>query len=165
METTTDPRLEPATMAAAAVVPAEYGDYGIEYYRAVAAAVLAVADDMALSAPGAAVKGPDNGTPTSRAAAFANMPRRGSQRWRVLHAFMRPQEYRTMVPTGWTRDELAAVLRLSPNSLRPRVRELVEGGWLVPHVVDGEVWRRKAAGGQFAEVLVLSAAGRARLAR
>lgn len=61
---------------------------------------------------------------TSRQAALDNYPRSGKQRHRVLLAIARAGEY------GRTREELAAELHLPDNSVRPRVRELIEGGWV-----------------------------------
>lgn len=60
---------------------------------------------------------------TSRKAALANFPRSGSQRNRILRAV---EESRN----GMTRPEIAEDLGISENSVRPRVKELIEGGWL-----------------------------------
>jgi hypothetical protein len=160
-----DGRLERATIAAAIVVPPDGNLHSTDYFRAVAAAVLAVADDAALSAPGAEVKGPDSGSATSRAASYANLPRKNTQRWRVLRAFVRPREYRSDGATGWTRDELGQALALPSNVIGPRVRELIDGGWLVPlYAGELKVAQRRTRGGHLAEVLILSDAARARLA-
>lgn len=61
---------------------------------------------------------------TSRLAALHVAPRSGSQRERVLVALRRAGK------KGMTDDELSHELRLSPNSVRPRRLELVEGGWV-----------------------------------
>lgn len=62
---------------------------------------------------------------TEQAAAERVRPRTGTQRRRVLAAFVRAY------PEGRTDDELVAELGLTPNSVRPRRVELVRGGWLV----------------------------------
>lgn len=67
--------------------------------------------------------GPHNNTQTSRAAAYANLPRRDSQRYAVLDALVKCRAY------GATRDELAAMLSLSHQAVTPRVWELVKGGF------------------------------------
>lgn len=59
---------------------------------------------------------------TSRKAALDAYPRQGSQRRRVIHALRYHGDS--------TREELAAHTSLSENSVRPRVRELIEGGWI-----------------------------------
>jgi hypothetical protein len=154
-----DGRLERAAIEAAKVIPPGGNRHCMDYFRAIAAAVLAVADDVALSAPGALVKGPDSGSPTSRAASLANLPRRGTQRWEVLELFRLRQP-----GVGFTRDELVAETGWPPNVVTPRVKELVDGGWLVPlYVGDGQVKTRRTLAGQLAEVLILSAAGHRRL--
>lgn len=58
---------------------------------------------------------------TSRRAAIDNYPRQGSQRWRILKAL-------SMTPL--TRYEIQQQTRLDENSVRPRVLELIEGGWV-----------------------------------
>lgn len=64
------------------------------------------------------------GSETSRKAALDNYPRAGSQRRRVLLEIARGQEH------GRTREELATRLELDDNSVRPRVVELVNGGFI-----------------------------------
>ncbi len=64
---------------------------------------------------------------TSRAAASSVEPRTGSQRRRILDAV--GQVARSPV-TGLTDVELGAATGIRPNSLRPRRKELVDGGWL-----------------------------------
>lgn len=66
---------------------------------------------------------PHSNQTTSRKAALTVAPRAGSQRWRVLTAIFNAGE------TGITRDELEARLGLSGNTIRPRVRELLDGGF------------------------------------
>lgn len=82
---------------------------------------------------------------TSRKAALDNYPRQGSQRWRVLEALELRRE------RGGTRDELAEELSLPPNSVRPRLVELMQGGW-----VTGTDRTRPTATGSEAEVLVVT---------
>ena len=82
---------------------------------------------------------------TARLAALQVRPRTGSQRARVLDLIQSFNEW------GLTRDEISQILSLSPNTVRPRVRELVEGG----HVVVSDQ-RRKTVTGADAEVLVAS---------
>lgn len=82
---------------------------------------------------------------TAHLAAALVMPHTGTQRKRVLVAIWRAGEH------GATRDELAARLGMSPNTVRPRVRELVEHGWVEP---NGRT--RPTPLGRLAEVLVLT---------
>lgn len=65
---------------------------------------------------------------TSAAAAAAVEPRTGTQRWKVLAAVA--QVARDPRSGGLTDVELANWTGLPPNSLRPRRKELVDGGWL-----------------------------------
>jgi hypothetical protein len=101
---------------------------------------------------------------TSRQAALANYPRQGSQRHRILaRLYQRLLDDRP----GATRDELAEGLKLSPNSVRPRVVELRAGGWIIAAAdsdVDTDETRRTALG-QESEVLVLTPAAIERLQR
>jgi hypothetical protein len=62
---------------------------------------------------------------TSRKAAIDNYPRSGTQRWKVLTAIV------GQGGVGFTRDELAAALGLAINSILPRVKELLDGEWIV----------------------------------
>lgn len=62
---------------------------------------------------------------TSREAALLMEPKLGTLRSKVLNAI------RVAGKDGMTDDELVAKLGLSPNSVRPRRVELVEGGWVV----------------------------------
>lgn len=59
---------------------------------------------------------------TSRKAALDAYPRQGNQRSRILG------KLRSSGPA--TREELAVLLMLSENTIRPRVKELIEGGWI-----------------------------------
>lgn len=87
---------------------------------------------------------------TSRQGALANYPRSGSQRDRVLHRVIDSGEQ------GLTREELEQVTGLRGNTVRPRVRELIDGGWIRARAADdGAVaLRRKTAMGNWSEVLV-----------
>lgn len=69
-----------------------------------------------------------NARPTSRAAAFAALPRSGGTRWRVLDEIV-AMTFSTFY-AGATDEELQARLKLSPNTERPRRIELVDGGWV-----------------------------------
>lgn len=61
---------------------------------------------------------------TSRKAAKRIKPKTGTQRYAVLAAIARRRWY------GTTRDDLAMALGMRPNSLRPRVRELLLDGYI-----------------------------------
>jgi len=91
---------------------------------------------------------------TAKLAATLVMPYSGTQRKRVLNAVWRAGI------AGATRDEIAERLGMSPNTVRPRVVELVEHGWIEP---DGRT--RPTALGRLAEVLVLTERGRADIRR
>lgn len=65
---------------------------------------------------------------TSAAAAAAVEPRTGTQRHALLTAVARVS--RDPALGGLTDVELAAATGIRPNSLRPRRKELVDGGWL-----------------------------------
>lgn len=86
----------------------------------------------------------------SRKAALEAYPKQGTQRWRILMV---------LTAGGQTRDELANALGLSPNTIRPRVRELIEGGW-----VEESERTRPSSAGQPAAVLELTQAARDRIA-
>jgi hypothetical protein len=87
---------------------------------------------------------------TSRQGALANYPRSGSQRERVLREVILSGD------RGMTREELESATTLGGNTVRPRVRELIDGGWVrVRAADDGAVaLRRKTAMGNWSEVLV-----------
>jgi hypothetical protein len=59
---------------------------------------------------------------TSRLAALDTFPRQDTHRWRILHAAARAE--------GATRDELEVLTGLGGNTVRPRVQELIEGGFI-----------------------------------
>lgn len=90
------------------------------------------------------------GSGTSKAAAISNYPRSGSQRALVLE-YLQAQG-----PHGATRQEIAIATGLSDDSVRPRVVELIDGGW----VLATERTRTTPMGEQ-AEVLIASARTRA----
>lgn len=81
---------------------------------------------------------------TSRAAALNVTPRTGTQRHRVLQLLVAAGIH------GATRDEIAEALGMSPNTVRPRVTELMEGNFVM--VREGVT--RPSATGEAAEVLV-----------
>jgi hypothetical protein len=60
---------------------------------------------------------------TSRAAAIRAYPQQGSHRRRILFAIAR-------APEGLTRDEIEDRVKLGGNTVRPRVRELIEDGYI-----------------------------------
>lgn len=95
--------------------------------------------------------GPSNRTPTSRAAAFANIGRSGTQR-RAIFELIAMHE-----PFGVTRDDLAALLGGAPHqSVTPRVWELKRGGFVQE---SGET--RTTSNGEPASVLELTPKGMA----
>lgn len=77
------------------------------------------------------------GSDTSRRAALANYPRSGSQRLTVLEVIAA-----NVWRGGITREEIATATYLSGDAVRPRVRELIDGGW----VVEGEETHLTKAG-------------------
>lgn len=81
---------------------------------------------------------------TSRNAALDAYPRQGTQRARIIDQL-------DGIPLGMTRDELAARLGMSPNTVRPRIVELMEGGW-----VEDTGRTRKTPLKRDAEVLALT---------
>jgi predicted ArsR family transcriptional regulator len=78
-------------------------------------------EQLDLLAP--AVKVRRDAASTSAAAAERHRPRSGTARHRVLHALATARD-------GATDEEVAAHLRMSPNTERPRRVELVEAGWV-----------------------------------
>lgn len=82
---------------------------------------------------------------TSRKAAIDNYPRSGSQRLLVLEKVM------ATGLRGLTRDDISVITGLPPNVATPRVKELVEGGWL-----DETDRTRKTRSGSDATVLIAS---------
>jgi hypothetical protein len=100
------------------------------------------------------------GSATSRAAALRNFPRSGSQRLDVLHRVAREGA------GGATRDELVLWLGRSPQSVTPRVKELLEAGWLETKLHDdGSAAMRRTRSGADAQVLVLTARARQEMRR
>jgi hypothetical protein len=93
---------------------------------------------------------------TSRQAALDAYPRQGSQRHRILLVFARQVPRETAA--GYTRDELEAFTSLSGNTIRPRVQELIEGGFLT----ETEETRRTRSGSE-ATVLKITHKGRAEI--
>ncbi len=83
---------------------------------------------------------------TSRLAALKIRPHTGTQRFRILMLVEGTGRY------GLTRETIAEYLHISPDSVRPRVRELIDGGHLF--VIPG--LHRRLANGNFAEVLIAS---------
>lgn len=102
-----------------------------------------------LSDPAAATAGAAHasGRDTERAAAWAAMPRAGTQRRRVLDALAASN-------TGLTDHEIAGETGLYLYSAAPRRVELLRGGWLrdsghrrrTPHGSDAVVWALTEAG-------------------
>lgn len=84
---------------------------------------------------------------TAREAAVKVFPRSGTQRHRV-YALIHSHGGR-----GLTRDQVADYLGMGQNTVRPRVKELLDGAYLF--VAPG--FTRKTATGHKAEVLVASA--------
>lgn len=68
-------------------------------------------------------EGPSGPSETSKAAAYDNKPRSGSQRYKVLKAIQG-------TVTGLTRDEIAETLDLPDSSADGRVWELLQGGFI-----------------------------------
>jgi hypothetical protein len=73
---------------------------------------------------------------TSRQAAIDNYPRKGSQREKILTVFAAQIPKTdgdgglTTERHGYTRDDLERLTNLSGNAIRPRVKELLDGGYL-----------------------------------
>jgi Helix-turn-helix domain len=101
------------------------------------------------------------GSETSRKAALANYPRAGSQRARILEHVL------ASGGAGRTREELEDRLGLTGNTVRPRVRELIDGGWLRVRKDGGTPVTRRTTLGNASEVLEATerAAKHARRAR
>jgi hypothetical protein len=89
---------------------------------------------------------------TSRLAALNNFPRSGSQRAEILDFLLFRGD------RGATRQEIHAHTGISDDSVRPRVGELIDGGW-----ARGTDQTRRTPLGEQAEVLV--ATSRARIER
>src|SRR5215218_2336656 len=82
---------------------------------------------------------------TAQAAAVDVYPRSGTQRYRVLLDIFAAGE------EGRTRDEIAEGLNMSPNTVRPRVKELLDAGWIT---TNGQT--RPSLLGRHAEVLIVT---------
>lgn len=80
---------------------------------------------------------------TSKLAALSNAPRSGTQRARILTYLVEQAE------RGATRQEVGQALLMSDDSVRPRIVELIEGGWAVK--TDRQ---RRTSLGEMAEVIV-----------
>lgn len=90
---------------------------------------------------------------TSRKAALANYPRQGSQRWRILTKLHTNERITPPGrPRGLTREQLADQLALSGDTIRPRVVELIAGGW----VEESEGFTRKTRAGNDAALVMLT---------
>lgn len=124
--------------AAIAVRGGAAGELVVERGRFVAA-IAASAPQAVVRGRGVAASTPDaNGAgrarsdarATAKAAALAVLPKSGRQRRRVLDAIVAVARDPRIV--GLTDVQLAHATGLSPNSVRPRRVELVDGGWLEP---------------------------------
>jgi len=89
---------------------------------------------------------------TSRMAARAVAPRTGTQRWAILCLI--GEAHSTSGFIGLTRDQIASWLAISPNTVRPRVKELIDGGFV--RVADSA---GKSREGRDAERLALTTKG------
>lgn len=86
---------------------------------------------------------------TAKQAAHNVTPRTGTQRYKIL------THIRSRGPHGVTRDGVAALLSLSPNTVRPRVKELLDGGYV--EIVQTHTGT--SASGQDAELLIVTPKG------
>lgn len=89
---------------------------------------------------------------TSKAAALDVYPRSGTQRRLVLLYIYREGDL------GATRDEVALELDMSPNTVRPRIKELIDAGWVE---TNGQM--RPTPLGRAAEVLIATERARAEI--
>jgi hypothetical protein len=92
---------------------------------------------------------------TSREGALANYPRQGDQRHRIVVRLWRERQNAADAEkdkAGLTREQIANALGLSGDAVRPRVLELIKGGWA--RVVPGVT--RETRGGNEAEVIGLT---------
>lgn len=95
------------------------------------------------------------GSATSLSAARLAWPKQGDDRERIV---------RWLALTPGTRDEVATGTGLSPNTVRPRTVELLQGGWVqVKTDRKGDPVKRKTPAGRAADVLELTFAARTRL--
>lgn len=122
-------------------------DYGEEFViapiRALQGRLYDTGDDPAANSLGAFS---GNAPDTSRKAALDNYPRSGTQRSTVLAKVM------ATGLRGLTRDAICVVTDMPPNVATPRVKELVEGGWL-----EETDRTRKTRSGSEATVLIATA--------
>lgn len=95
--------------------------------------------------PDANALGPIGATDTSRKAALDNFPRSGSQRHRILVS---------LGSSSKTRYELCVTLEMPNQSVCPRIKELINGGW-----VRSTADTRVTATGSDAEVLEVTEKG------
>lgn len=86
---------------------------------------------------------------TAKQAAHNVTPRTGTQRYKIL-TYIRGRG-----PQGVTRDGVAALLSLSPNTVRPRVKELLDGGYV--EIVPTRTGTSDS--GQDAELLIVTPKG------
>lgn len=76
--------------------------------------------------PSVPAEGPSpRGKATSKRAALDNWPRSGSQRARILAMLLAVPSF------GMTREEIVEGSGMSGDTVRPRVLELIAGGWLI----------------------------------
>lgn len=111
-------------------------------------------DDPSLSDPRASLPGAHHGRDTEKAAAWADLPRKGTQRLRVLAAIAIAEDL------GRTDQELEELLEMPRPSPGNRRGELMAGGW----VRDSGKTRPTRAGKQ-AVVWILTEDGARRLAQ
>lgn len=100
---------------------------------------------------------------TSRQAALAVYPRQGTDRWKIL--YLLDLASKSGMP-GHTRDEMARHVGLPGNTVRPRVRELMDGGWIEQaRDEDGKLIRRLSDAGHPADVVRLTTLAREAIRR
>ena len=97
-------------------------------------------------------------SPESRKAALANFPRSGTQRMAILERIAAAGQ------RGMTREEVGRALRMSGDTVRPRMLELVEGGWLTAARDENGDMTRATLGGNDAAVLVATERAKGKLA-
>lgn len=97
---------------------------------------------------------------TSKDAASLIAPRAGTFRYRVLKLIANSGG------RGLTRDEIAELGKMDPNTVRPRVRELFDGDFITVKLDDrGRHVTRKTPNRRDAEVLEVTRKGHAALGR
>ena len=103
-----------------------------------------------LGDPAANTVGPfQSHSQTSKDAALHNQPRSGTQRRNILDFLVGQGD------TGATRQEIAGCLGMSDDSVRPRIVELMKGGW-----VQASAFTRPTPLGEQAEVVVATVQAR-----